>query len=54
MAFAFISKVNLLVGFGGLIIGILALVIDIRAGGSWRLSVGWLVIFGLLTAFLLA
>ncbi len=54
VAFAFISSGNLLVGFGGLIIGILALIIDIRASGSWRLSVGWLVIYGLLTAVMLA
>ncbi len=54
VAFAFISSGNLLVGFGGLIIGILALIIDLRVGGNWRLSVGWLVIYGLLTAVLLA
>ena len=54
VAFAFISSGNLLIGFGGLIIGILALVIDIRAGGSWKLSVGWLVIYGLFTAVMLA
>jgi hypothetical protein len=54
VAFAFISSGNLLVGFGGLIIGILALVIDIRTGNSWKLSVGWLVIYGLLTAVMLA
>ena len=50
VAFAFISSGNLLVGFGGLIIGILALLIDLKAGASGKLSVGWLVIFGLLTA----
>ena len=54
VAFAFISSGNLLIGFGGLIIGTLALIIDIRVGGNWRLSVGWLVIFGLLTAVMLA
>lgn len=50
VAFAFIANGNLLVGFGGLIIGILALLIDLKAGGSWKLSIGWLVIYGLLTA----
>ena len=50
VAFAFISSGNLLVGFGGIIIGILALVVDLKAGGNWKLSVGWLVIYGLLTA----
>jgi lipopolysaccharide export LptBFGC system permease protein LptF len=55
VAFAFVaSSTNLLVGFGGLVIGTLALIIDLRVGGSWKLSVGWLVIFGLLTAVLLA
>ena len=48
------SSTNLLVGFGGLIIGVLALIIDLRVGGSWKLSVGWLVIYSLLTAVLLA
>jgi hypothetical protein len=55
VAFAFVaSSTNLLVGFGGLIIGILALVIDLRTGNGWKLSVGWLVIYGLLTAVTLA
>ena len=55
VAFAFVATgTNLLVGFGGLIIGILALIIDIRVGGSWKLSAGWLVIYGLLTAVMLA
>ena len=50
VAFAFISSGNLLVGFGGIIIGMLALIVDLKAGGNWKLSVGWLVIYGLLTA----
>ena len=55
VAFAFIaSSTNLLVGFGGLLVGILALIIDVRSSGSWKLSVGWLVIYGLLTAVMLA
>jgi hypothetical protein len=55
VAFAFIaSSTNLIVGFGGLIIGSLALIIELRIGGNWKLSVGGLVIFGLLTAVLLA
>jgi hypothetical protein len=55
VAFAFVaSGTNLLLGFGGLIIGILALVIDIRLGGGWKLSVGWLAVFGLLTTVMLA
>ena len=55
VAFAFVaSSTNLLIGFGGLIIGILALIIDVRIGNNWKLSVGWLVIYGLLTAVMLA
>lgn len=54
VAFAFISGGNLLVGFGGLIIGTLALIVDIRIGNNWKKSVGWLVIYGLLTAVMLA
>jgi hypothetical protein len=55
VAFAFVaSSTNLLVGFGGLIIGALAMIVDLRVGGGWKLSVGWLVIYGLLTAVLLA
>ena len=50
VAFAFMSSGNLLVGFGGIIIGMLALIVDLKAGGNWKLSVGWLVIYGLLTA----
>ncbi len=49
-AFAFISNFNVLIGFAGLIIGIIALLIDVRAGNKWYLSVGALVIFGLITA----
>ncbi|WP_421694242.1 aa3-type cytochrome c oxidase subunit IV [Aestuariivirga sp.] len=54
VAFAFIGSGNLLIGFGGLIIGMLTLVLDVRAGQSWYLSVGWLVIFGLFTAVMLS
>lgn len=50
VAFAFIANGNLLIGFAGLIIGVLALIVDLRAGNRWYLSVAWLVIFGLITA----
>lgn len=49
-AFAFIGSGNVLIGFGGLIIGVIALIVDLRAGNNWYISVGWLVIFGLFTA----
>lgn len=49
-AFAFISNFNLLIGFGGLIIGTLAVLVDLKAGGKWYISGAWLVIFGLIVA----
>lgn len=53
-AFAFIEKGNVLIGFAGLIIGAIALIIDMRASNNWYVSVAWLVIFGLLTAVLVS
>ncbi len=53
VAFAFIQNGNLLIGFGGLIVGALALLIDSRIGNNWYLSVGLLVIFALITAVML-
>jgi hypothetical protein len=53
-AFAFIEHGNVLIGFAGLIIGALALIIDLRAGNNWYISVGGLVIFGLFTAFMVS
>jgi hypothetical protein len=49
--FRFAESGNVLMGFGGLIIGMLALLIDLRSGSEkWMLSIGWTVIFGLITA----
>lgn len=53
-AFAFIEKGNVLIGFAGLIIGAIALIIDMRASNNWYVSVAWLVIFGLLTAVMVS
>jgi uncharacterized membrane protein len=53
-AFAFIEKGNVLIGFAGLIIGSIALIIDMRASNKWYVSVAWLVIFGLLTAVMVS
>lgn len=50
IAFRFMDSLNVLVGFGGLIAGIIATLIDLRAGGRWYLSGGLLVIFGLFVA----
>lgn len=49
-AFGFAPSFNLLIGFGGLIIGMLAVLIDLKADGKWYLSGAWLAIFGLVTA----
>jgi hypothetical protein len=50
VAFRFMDNLNVLVGFGGLILGIIATLIDLRAGGKWYLSGGLLVLFGLFVA----
>jgi uncharacterized membrane protein len=54
VSFAFVSSGNVLLGFAGLVIGLIALLIDVRAGNKWYLSVGCLVIFGLVTAVLVS
>lgn len=54
VAFRFVSNWNVLLGFAGLILGILATLIDARAGKNWFLSGGLLVIFGLITAVAVA
>lgn len=53
VAFAFVPSGSLLLGFGGLIVGALALLIDVRVGDKWYLSVGLLVVFALITAVML-
>jgi hypothetical protein len=50
-SFAFGHTLNVFTGFAGLIIGIIAVLIDARSGSQrWLLSLGVLVIFGLITA----
>jgi hypothetical protein len=50
-SFAFAHTLNVFAGFVGLILGVIAVLIDARAGGKkWYLSGGLLVIFGLITA----
>jgi hypothetical protein len=50
-SFAFGHTLNVFTGFVGLIIGVIAVLIDARAGSQrWLLSVGVLVLFGLITA----
>ena len=51
LAFRFISNpLNLLVGFGGLIIGIIASLLALRLGGKWLVAVVPLVLMGLFVA----
>jgi hypothetical protein len=50
-SFAFGHTLNVLTGFAGLIIGVIAVLIDARSGSQrWLLSLGVLVLFGLITA----
>jgi hypothetical protein len=50
-AFAFGHTLNVFTGFVGLIIGVIAVLIDARSGSRrWFLSLGVLVLFGLITA----
>lgn len=49
--FRFISNpLNVFMGFGGLVLGVIAVLIDARTGGRWLLSLGLLVVFGLISA----
>jgi hypothetical protein len=50
VSFRFGQTLNVFSGFAGLIIGTTAILIDVRRGSSWYLSVGLLVLFGLITA----
>ena len=50
VAFRFVGSGNVLLGFGGLVLGMIAVLIDFRSSGKWYLSGGLLVIFGLITA----
>jgi Bacterial aa3 type cytochrome c oxidase subunit IV len=48
--FRFAHTLNVFTGFGGLILGIIAVFIDARRGNRWFLSLGLLVLFGLISA----
>lgn len=53
VAFRFVPTFNVLIGFAGLTLGLIAVFIDSRLG-SWKLSGGLLVLFALLVAFRLS
>jgi uncharacterized membrane protein len=50
VAFRFMNTGNVITGFGGILLGVLATLIDVRATGKYYLSVGLLVLFGLFVA----
>jgi hypothetical protein len=51
VAFAFGRTMPILLGWAILVIGLIAILIDLRSGSkTWRLTLGTLVVFGLLTA----
>ncbi len=51
VAFRFIESGNVLLGFAGLIVGCIAILIDARAGGKWLLSGGLLALYGLVVGY---
>lgn len=54
-AFAPSGALSLVLGFGGLIVGLLAVIIDIRIGsGKWLLSGAVAAVFALLAAMMVA
>jgi hypothetical protein len=49
-AFRFMDSLNVFTGFVGIILGVIAVLIDVKATGKWYLSGGLLVLFGLFVA----
>jgi len=52
--FRFTPSFNVFWGFAGLIVGIIAVAVDARSGSRWLLSLAVLILYGLLTAFLIS
>ena len=50
VSFRFGQSLNVAAGFLGLLLGVIAVIIDFRMGSRWFLSAGLLVLFGLITA----
>ncbi len=48
--FRFAASHNVLLGFSGIIVGVIAVLIDARTSGKWFLSIAILVLFGLISA----
>ena len=50
-SFAFGKSLNVFIGFAGLIVGVIAVMIEARSGSQrWLMSLGALVLFALITA----
>ena len=49
-AFRFMDNWNVFTGFAGIILGIVATLIDVRSGGKWYVSGALLALFGLFVA----
>jgi hypothetical protein len=50
VAFRFMDNWNVFTGFAGIILGLIATLIDVRSGGKWLISGGLLVLFGIFVA----
>ena len=51
VCFRFVDNpLNLVLGFGGILIGLIAILIGLRAGAKWGVSVALLVVYGLIVA----
>jgi hypothetical protein len=50
VSFGFAHTLNVFTGFAGLILGFIGIAVDARTGSRWFLSLGVLVLFGLITA----
>jgi hypothetical protein len=49
-AFAFMSSLNVFTGFAGIIVGLIAVLVDLRTGAKWYVSGALLALFGLFVA----
>jgi hypothetical protein len=50
VAFRFMGSLNVVTGFGGIILGVVAVLIDTRSGGKWYVSGALLVLYGIFVA----
>lgn len=50
VSFAFAHTLPTFMGFAGLLVGALIVAIDARTGGRWYLSIGYVILYALITA----